>query len=58
MDGEEVLKRLTERQKKFEKLAKEHEKLQSKPAAKKPAAKQPATKQPTKATRKNPAPKK
>jgi ATP-dependent protease ClpP protease subunit len=58
MDGEEVLKRLTERQKKFEKLAKEHEKLQSKPAAKKPAAKQPAAKQPTKTTRKNLAPKK
>lgn len=45
MDGEEVLKRLNERQKKFEKQAKENaKKLQSKPAAKKPAAKQPPRK--------------
>lgn len=45
MDGEEVLKRLNERQKKFEKLAKDNaKKLQSKPAAKKPAAKQPPRK--------------
>jgi ATP-dependent Clp protease protease subunit len=50
MDGEEVLKRLTERQKRFEKLAKDNAKLQSKPAAKKPAAKQ--------SPRKGPAPKK
>ena len=41
MDGEEVLKRLNERQKKFEKLAKDNaKKIQSKPAAKKPAGKQ------------------
>lgn len=45
MDGEEVLKRLNERQKKFEKLAKDNaKKLQGKPAAKKPAGKQPPRK--------------
>lgn len=45
MDGEEVLKRLTERQKHFEKLAKDDaKKLQDKSAPKKPAAKQPARK--------------
>ena len=52
MDGEEVLKRLTNRQKKFEKLAKDtakkldNEKVPSKAAAKKPAAKQPPRKAP------------
>ena len=47
MDGEEVLKRLEGRQKKFEKLAKDNaKKLQSKAAAKKPAAKQPPRKAP------------
>jgi ATP-dependent protease ClpP protease subunit len=47
MDGEQVLKRLEERQKKFEKMAKEAEKkvATKKPAAKKPvAAKKPAAK--------------
>jgi ATP-dependent Clp protease protease subunit len=50
MDGEEVLKRLNERQKKFEKLVKENakknEKVPSKAAPKKPAAKQPPRKTP------------
>lgn len=44
MDGEEVLKRLSKRQEIFEKKARAHAKVPSKPAVKKPAAKKPATK--------------
>lgn len=48
MDGEEVLKRLTERQKKFEKdLKQKNEKLPSKTATTKPANKSAARKKPT-----------
>jgi hypothetical protein len=39
MDGEEVLKRLSVRHEKFQKLQKAQEKTTKKPAAKKPAAK-------------------
>ena len=44
MDGEEVLKRLSARHQKFEKLAKAQAKPAKKPAAKKPAPKKPAIK--------------